>query len=236
LAGDHVRVSANEPRRRPAWAVLPRRVLARWIIPVYALLAVALVPWVVWLAWTLPERSVSAHYRLGWVGFDVLLCGALARTAWLAWRRSPFVVNVASATAALLVVDAWFDVTTSPGGQDLLVSAVAALAVELPLAVFSLVIAARAQIQIARNGVEARSLLLRLLGNGNVFGVADPALAEKPGANPPPDPANATPPLATPLVAGTPLTAPKATGEALPQAVNPPPAAALDRLVPPAAP
>ena len=88
-------MSANEPRRRPAWAVLPRRVLSRWIIPVYALLALALVPWVVWLAWTLPERSVSEHYRLAWVGFDVLLCGALARTAWLAWRRSPFVVNVA---------------------------------------------------------------------------------------------------------------------------------------------
>ena len=62
----------------------------------------------------------------GTMGFDVLLCGALARTAWLAWRRSPFVVNVASATAALLVVDAWFDVTTSPGGQDLVVSAATA--------------------------------------------------------------------------------------------------------------
>jgi hypothetical protein len=221
-------VSANEPRRRPAWAVLPRRVLARWIIPVYALLAVALVPWVVWLAWTLPERSVSAHYRLGWVGFDVLLCGALARTAWLAWRRSPFVVNVASATAALLVVDAWFDVTTSPGGQDLVVSAVAALGVELPLAVFSLVIAARAQIQIARNGVEARSLLLRLVGNGSsAFGVAGLASAEKPGANPAPAPATAAPPLAAPLAA------PKAMGEARPGSVNPRPAAALERFVPP---
>jgi hypothetical protein len=197
--------------------VLPRRVLARWIIPVYALLALALVPWVVWLAWTLPERSVSAHYRLAWVGFDVLLCGALARTAWLAWRRSPFVVNVASATAALLVVDAWFDVTTSPGGQDLLVSTATALGVELPLAVFSLVIAARAQIQIARSGVEARSLLTRLVG-GSSFGVADPAPAVKPAANPLPDPAAPAPPLAAPLVAGTPLAAPKTAAEALPAA------------------
>jgi len=216
--------------------VLPRKVLARWIIPVYALLAAALVPWVVWLAWTLPERSVSEHYRLGWVGFDVLLCGALARTAWLAWRRSPFVVNVASATAALLVVDAWFDVTTSPGGQDLVVSAVTAIGVELPLAVFSLVIAARAQIQIARDGIEAHSRLLRLLARGNAFGVADAAPAEKPGANPPPDPAAAALPLAGPLMAGAPLTTPKATGETLPAAVNPPPAAAMDRLVPPATP
>jgi hypothetical protein len=175
-------------------------VLARWIIPVYALLAAALVPWIVWLAWSLPDRSVSAHYRLGWVGFDVLLCGALARTAWLAWRRSPFVVNVASATATLLVVDAWFDVTTSPGGDDLLASAAAAIAVELPLAVFSLVIAARAQIEIARSGVVRPSLLARLAG-----GAADPVL--KPSANPPAA-AQAAPPLAAPIVAGAPLQAP----------------------------
>jgi hypothetical protein len=138
------------------WIVLPRRVVARWIIPVYALLAVAIIPWIVWLAWNLPERSVSSHYRLAWVGFDVLLCGALARTAWLAWRRSPFVVNVATATATLLVVDAWFDVTTSPGGPDLLVSALLGVLVELPLATFSLVIAGRAQIEIARTGAVRR--------------------------------------------------------------------------------
>jgi hypothetical protein len=216
--------------------VLPRRVLARWIIPVYALLALALVPWVVWLAWTLPERSVSAHYRLAWVGFDVLLCGALARTAWLAWRRSPFVVNVASATAALLVVDAWFDVTTSPGGPDLVVSAVTALGIELPLAVFSLVIAGRAQIEIARSGLEARSLLLRLLGHGGVFGVAAPVPTDKPVANPAPDPGAPAPATTGSLVAGPSLAAAKTTGDALPGAVNPPQTAALDRLVPPPAP
>jgi hypothetical protein len=143
------------------WTVLPRRVVARWIVPVYAILAVAIIPWIVWLAWTLPENSVSSHYRLAWVGFDVLLCGALGRTAWLAWRRSPFVVNVAAATATLLVVDAWFDVTTSPGGPDLVVSAVLAVLVELPLATFSLVIAGRAQIEIARTGAVRRRRWLR---------------------------------------------------------------------------
>jgi hypothetical protein len=144
----------DRPSRRLLTA--PRRAVARWIMPVYALLALAIVPWIIWLAWSLPERSVSAHYRLAWVGFDVLLCGALARTAYLAWRRSPFLVNVASATAALLVVDAWFDVTTSPGGHDLLVSTVLALLVELPLAVMSLLLAGRAQVEIARTGAVNR--------------------------------------------------------------------------------
>jgi hypothetical protein len=147
---------AVSERAQGRWMVLPRRVVARWIIPVFAVLAIAIIPWIVWLAWTLPERSVSSHYRLAWVGFDVLLCGALGRTAWLAWRRSPFVVNVATATATLLVVDAWFDVTTSPGGDDLVSSALLAVLVELPLAVFSLVIAGRAQVEIAPTGAVRR--------------------------------------------------------------------------------
>src|SRR5690349_22211141 len=167
-----------------------------WVAPLYLAMSLILLPWTVVLLTTLPDRAVSQNYRLAWVGFDVLLLLSMIRTAWLAWRRSPFVVNVASATATLLVVDAWFDVTTSAGGQDLLVSAAAAFFVELPLAVFSLVIAPRAQIQIARNGVEAQSRLLRLLGNGSAFGVAHAAPAEKPGANQPPDKAAATPPLA----------------------------------------
>jgi hypothetical protein len=134
---------------------VPRRALSRWMIPLYSLLALALVPWVLWLAWTLPASSVTSHYRLAWVGFDVLLAGSMARTAYLAWRRSPFVVNVASATATLLVVDAWFDVTTSPGGDELVRSALLAVFVELPLAVLSLVLAGRAQIEIARTGAVA---------------------------------------------------------------------------------
>ncbi|MGZ4604465.1 MAG: hypothetical protein ACXV0U_12830 [Kineosporiaceae bacterium] len=145
------------------WMVVPRRAVSRWIMPVYAMLAVALVPWVIWLAMTLPPRNVSSHYRLAWVGFDILLCGALARTAWLAWRRSPFVVNVASATAGLLVVDAWFDVMTSPGGQDLVRAAALAVVVELPLAVCSLLIAGRAQLEIARTGAVRERRWLRAL-------------------------------------------------------------------------
>jgi hypothetical protein len=178
------------------------------MIPLYAALALALVPWVAWLAWTLPPHSVSTHYRLAWVGFDVLLCGALARTAWLAWRRSPFVVNVASATAALLVVDAWFDVTTSPGGSDLVVSFLLAVLVELPLAALSLVLAARAQIEIARTGaVRPPAGMLRWmssdalgLGMGKVVGKerANPSLPERSLDGVPPPVVAAGPSMAAP--------------------------------------
>src|SRR5439155_5436498 len=113
----------------------------------------------------------------------------------------------ASASAALLVVDAWFDVTTSSGGKELITAALTAFLVELPLAVFSLIIAARAQIEIARSGVEARSLLLRLAGATSAFGIADRPGATKAGANPPVDSSAPAVPLAAPLVAGAPLTA-----------------------------
>lgn len=123
-----------------------------WVPLLYLVLAAALVPWAIYLAATLPDRAVSHNYRLAWVGFDMFLVGALARTAWLAWTRSPFVVNVASATATLLIVDAWFDVATSSPGTHLLVAVLSAVLVELPAAALSLVIAGRAQIMIARTG------------------------------------------------------------------------------------
>ena len=115
----------------------------------YALMALIMLPWIGVLWVSLPDRVVSHNYRLAWVGFDVLLVAAMARTAWLSWRRSPFVVNVASSTATLLLVDAWFDVTTAPRHQ-VMRSIGLALLVELPAAVLSLVIAGRAQEQIAR--------------------------------------------------------------------------------------
>jgi hypothetical protein len=173
---------AMSERTQGRWMVLPRRVVSRWIIPVYGALAVVLIPWTVWLAWTLPERSVSSHYRLAWVGFDVLLCGALARTAWLAWRRSPFVVNVAAATATLLLVDAWFDVTTSPGGHDLVVSAFLAVGIELPLATFSLIIAGRAQIEIARTGAVRRRRWLGGVDPADPSSTISAATSEPPSA------------------------------------------------------
>jgi hypothetical protein len=130
------------PGRRPGW----------WIAPAYFAMATLMIPWIAVLAETLPDRAVSANYRIAWVGFDAMLALAMLRTAWLTYKRSPFLVNVASATATLLVVDAWFDVTTSPRGELLATAVAAALLVELPLAALSIVLARRAQVEIARTG------------------------------------------------------------------------------------
>jgi hypothetical protein len=73
----------------------------------------ALVPWIIFLAFTLPHRYVAGHWTLTWVGFDIALLTGLALTAWFAWRRRQAVVITAFITGTLLTCDAWFDVTTA---------------------------------------------------------------------------------------------------------------------------
>lgn len=95
--------------------------------------AVVMVPWTIYLALSLPRRVVTDHWRGAWVGFDLLLAGALASTAWFAWRRRQLLVVGLATSAVLLVCDAWFDVTLTRG-SDRWVSLAMALLVELPLA------------------------------------------------------------------------------------------------------
>jgi hypothetical protein len=119
------------------------------IAVIYLVLAVLLLPWLVVLAVELPDRQISQHYRLAWVGFDLLLLVVLGRTAWLAWRRSPYLVIVASMAATLLIVDAWFDITTAGTAHQRYFAIATAVLIELPLAAFSLRLARRAQRMIA---------------------------------------------------------------------------------------
>jgi hypothetical protein len=108
-----------------------------WVAPVFAALAVMTVPWTAFLAATLPVESQTRHYRAAWVGFDLGLILLLLVTAYLAWLGHRRVASTATATATLLVIDAWFDVVTSPAG-DVLTALGSAIFVELPLAVLCL--------------------------------------------------------------------------------------------------
>jgi hypothetical protein len=50
----------------------------------------------------------------------------------------PLVASTSAATAALLLADAWFDVTTAPPDRPLLVALLLAVFVELPAAAIAL--------------------------------------------------------------------------------------------------
>jgi hypothetical protein len=108
--------------------------LPRWVTPLLALVAVGLLPWTLWLTFSLPSRHVSQHYDVAWVGFDIGLAAAFAATTWAAFRRSLWIVPLAAATGAMLLCDAWFDVVTSGGGSERVEAVLEAVFGELPLA------------------------------------------------------------------------------------------------------
>ncbi len=119
-----------------------------WVAPAFSVLALGTVPWVIFLAVTLPRHATFAHYRGVWVGFDIGLVAVLALTARLAWRASPHVALAATAAATMLLVDAWFDVLTTPRQHGLVMSIALAVLVEIPLAAICLWIALHASIVI----------------------------------------------------------------------------------------
>lgn len=109
----------------------------------YAVGAVVLLPWIVYLAISLPRREFDAHYRGAWVGFDVALVLALVATAYYAFRADSRVVFPATVTSTLLVVDAWFDILTSGGRKATFQALLLAAFFELPAAYFSIHMAHR---------------------------------------------------------------------------------------------
>lgn len=116
----------------------------RWAGPLFTLFAVIMVPWTVYVGESLPRRQLSPHYDASWAGFDVILLVALAGTGYFALRRSRHLSMAATATAVLLVVDAWFDLMTTPSGQ-IAESILLAAVVELPLAAVCIWLALNAQ-------------------------------------------------------------------------------------------
>jgi hypothetical protein len=121
---------ADEPENQ---VLVDQSRIVRWAGPLFALFSLILLPWTIYLGETLPSRQLSPHYDIAWAGFDVILLIGLATTAYFALRRSRYLAVSAAATATLLVVDAWFDIMTTPGDQVAGSIALAA-AVELPLA------------------------------------------------------------------------------------------------------
>jgi hypothetical protein len=131
----------------PSWEVGDRALgpetkrRARRMAWMYTAAAAVLLPWIGVLAVTLPKRQFDLHYRAAWVGFDLLLVFAIIRTAYMAFRIDPRVQFPATATATLLIVDAWFDMTTSGSHRQFFEAFVLAVLVEIPAAVFSLYLA-----------------------------------------------------------------------------------------------
>ena len=77
-AVDHAVPVSDEPANR---VLVDNARLVRWAAPAFVICSLMLLPWIVVLGTTLPQRQFSQHYRLAWTGYDVLLALGLACTA-----------------------------------------------------------------------------------------------------------------------------------------------------------
>jgi hypothetical protein len=100
----------------------------KWALVMLGATAVALVPWMVLLVRMLPASTEVRNWQVAWVGLDVLMTAGCAATAVLGLRRDPRARLTASATAAVAVLDAWFDITTAQPGAALLQALTCAVA------------------------------------------------------------------------------------------------------------
>lgn len=94
---------------------------------------IVLIPWIVYLALALPANYLVRDWPATWVGFDLLLLTLMAATIVLGILRRQLMLLTASATAVLLICDAWFDIMTA-GPNDFRVSVLTAVLGDLPMA------------------------------------------------------------------------------------------------------
>ena len=96
--------------------------------------AFALIPWIVYLGFSLPANYVAQNWPATWIGFECLLIAFMAATAVLGWLRRQLVVLPAFTTGVLLICDAWFDIMTASPGRNLALAALTAALGNLPSA------------------------------------------------------------------------------------------------------
>jgi hypothetical protein len=122
-------------------ASVPEAVPYRWVAPLLTLGALLLVPWTLILAYRLPSRHTTDHWDVAWVGLDAAIAVALAATGWSIARRSAWAPSAAAVAATLLFCDAWFDIVLATGRGEQLEAVLEAVLVEIPLAIFLVVLA-----------------------------------------------------------------------------------------------
>ncbi|GAA4498083.1 hypothetical protein GCM10023191_042710 [Actinoallomurus oryzae] len=149
-----------------------------------------LVPWIVYLALTLPGNYTADQWSATWTGFDIALLAALAGTALAILGKRQVAIVGMLVTSTLLVCDAWFDVMLSWGSDEFPLSVVTALVGELPLAALFFYAARQlirltvhlAWIRSGLTGVEPRLTRIRL------FTLIEPRQGRPSGRTPDPRP------------------------------------------------
>jgi hypothetical protein len=113
----------------------------KWVILAYGFMGLCMIPWTIYLGYSLPRRNLAPHWDIAWVGLDIFIITALLGNALFAVLKSKFLVISLIVTSTLLFLDAWFDVASARAGRPLIVAISEALIFELPLALISFSVA-----------------------------------------------------------------------------------------------
>jgi hypothetical protein len=119
--------------------------LRHWVIALFAVVGIGLLPWTIWLSASLSPHHVTNNWDLAWSGFDTALALLFLLTALAAYKRSPWVGALAASLGTMLIVDAWFDIVLESHADELRFSIMLAGLAELPMAVFCFWIAHRTE-------------------------------------------------------------------------------------------
>lgn len=128
-----------------------------WLAAAFLAGGAGLIPWLMVLATCLPASTRAWNWSTAWTGLDSLEALGLLSTGALLIRRDARYCLTAAATAALLLVDAWFDITTAAPGSGRILAIAMAVGLELPTAAVCGALAARGLGGGSSGGVTARS-------------------------------------------------------------------------------
>jgi len=97
--------------------------------------ALVMLPWIGYLATTLPLTESGGAWRVAWVGFDIMLALVLMITAWLGVHRRQVAILGLLVASTMLFTDAWFDVALSFGTREQWGAILSASFLEIPFAI-----------------------------------------------------------------------------------------------------
>jgi len=112
--------------------------------------------WIIYLSLNIPANYKTKNWDVAWVGFDLLMLGNLLMAAYSLWKRKASSAIYLAILGGALIIDMWFDITTSSGG-DLVEAILLGVLLELPLAVFLIRLAHKILLQ-ALKGSELSSI------------------------------------------------------------------------------
>jgi len=147
-AGDELPAGSPLDSAEAALGGIPKQLtlpLPRWLGPLAVCCALGIIPWVGYLALTLPARQRAVDYDVAWVGYDAAMAFVMAALAYCALRRKPATGAIAAVAATMLVIDAWFDIVTTDKRSQLMFAIASAVLLELPLAIVCAWVAVNAE-------------------------------------------------------------------------------------------